>query len=147
MKQTGVFGSKSGIWGRFICLKLLHERLKSVIDMLKLLKGISLLDVMPIYDLFVRILHRSFTGYSSLAWVFVHLLSEDQPEKTGLSLLKVNGQPSAAAQVGGGLLQSISSSLGRALFVLSSLEASTCFNLSTLYFRENIKVQMNHSAG
>ena len=44
---------------------------------LKLLKGISRLDHVPIFDFFVGILHRKLTDCGSLAWVFVRLLSED----------------------------------------------------------------------
>jgi hypothetical protein len=72
------YGGKSSILGRFICLQSLHRRLKLFIGTLKPLKGISLLDFMPILDLFVRILHRKLTGDGSLTWVFVPLLSEDR---------------------------------------------------------------------
>lgn len=75
LKQTGDCGPKSRTLGRFICLKSLHRRLKPVIGTLKPLKSISLFDLMPIINLFVRILHRKPTGDGSLTWVFVPLLS------------------------------------------------------------------------
>lgn len=70
-------GSKPDISGRFIRLKPLHERLKPVIDTLKLLKGFSLLNLIADYDLFVWILPGNFTDQHSLACVFVLLLSID----------------------------------------------------------------------
>jgi hypothetical protein len=84
LKQTGVFGSKSDILGRFICLKSFHDRLKRGIDTLKLLKTSFLLDLMPVFDLFVRRLHRNFTSYGSLACVFVQMLSEDRFQSSGV---------------------------------------------------------------
>jgi hypothetical protein len=50
LKQTGVFGTESGILGRFICFKSLHRSSKPVVGTLKALKGICLLALMPDFD-------------------------------------------------------------------------------------------------
>jgi hypothetical protein len=92
--------------GRFIWLKPLHERLKPEMGTLKLLKGISRLDLVPIFDLFVRILHRKLTDCGSLTWVFVRLLSEDQkPEaifqggRVLIETIRVRWSPSEASDL------------------------------------------------
>lgn len=69
-----MFLAQHRAFGPLYLAQTTSRKVKPEMGTLKILKGISRLDLVPNFDLFVGILHRKLTDCGSLAWVFVPLL-------------------------------------------------------------------------